>query len=154
IYTDKRSLFKMRAYSQDLRERIIAAIGKGKSCSEVAYLFDVSLSTVKRYFKQWREQGNLLPKSNSGRPSKKLTLLQARLQTQLEAFPDATLEEHCQYWEVQEGIKVSTATMSHAIYLLREKQNKENNDITHSQSTSVPNGAVMKPDLWDSDLLR
>src|SRR5439155_9887668 len=114
----------------------------------------VSLSTVKRYVKQWREQGNLLPKQIRGRPSKKLALLQAKLQAQLEVFPDATLEEHCQHWEAREGIKVSTATMSRAICLLREKQNDENNDTTHFQSTSVPNGAVMKSDLWDSDLLR
>ena len=149
-----RSLFAMKAYSQDLRKRIVAAIGQGKSRREVARLFNVSLSTVKRYAKQWKVQGNLRPRHITGRPSKKLALLQARLQAQLEAFPDATLEEHCQQWEAQEGIKVSITTMSRAIRLLRKKQNEENNDATHSQPTSVPNGGVMTSDLWDPNLLR
>ena|SRR2546430_2353035 len=115
----------MRAYSQDLRKRIIAAIREGKSSKEVARLFDVSPSTVKRYVRQWREQGNLLPKPIPGRPSKKLAPLRARLQAQLEAFPDATLEEHCEHWEAQEGIKVSIATMSRVIQFLAKKQKRK-----------------------------
>src|SRR2546421_10641764 len=120
----------MKGYSQDLRKRIIGAIEKGKSRREVAHLFDISLSTVKRYVRQWKEQGNLPPRLITGRPSKKLALLQARLQAQLEASPHATLEEHCQQWEAQEGIKVSISTMSRAINFLREKCSKENNDAT------------------------
>jgi transposase len=114
----------MRAYSQDLRKRIIAAIREGKSRKEVARLFDVSPSTVKRYIRQWREQGNLLPKPIPGRPSKKLAPLRARLHAQLEAFPHATLEEHCEHWEAQEGIKVSIATMGRVIQFLTKKQKK------------------------------
>ena len=114
----------MKAYSQDLRKRIIVAIGEGKSRREVARLFHVSLSTVKRYVRQWREQGNLLPKPIPGRPPRKLALLQAKLQTQLDASPDATLEEHCEHWEAREGIKVSIATMSRAIHLLLDKHTK------------------------------
>ena len=114
----------MKAYSQDLRKRIIVAIGEGKSRREVARLFHVSLSTVKRYVRQWREQGNLLPKPIPGRPPRKLALLQAKLQTQLDASPDATLEEHCEHWEAREGIKVSIATMSRAIHILMDKHKR------------------------------
>src|SRR2546429_2583561 len=86
-YPDRRSLFGMKAYSQDLRKRIIIAIGEGKSRREVARHFHVSLSTVKRYVRQWREQGHPLPKPPPGRPAKKLALLQAQLHTQLVASP-------------------------------------------------------------------
>jgi transposase len=120
-----RSLLAMRAYSQDLRKRIIVAIEQGKTRKEVARLFNVSLSTVKRYIRQWRELGHLRPRPISGRPSKKLALLPARLLAQLEASPHATLKEHCQQWEAQEGIKVSVTTMSRAIHLLMGKQKKQ-----------------------------
>ncbi len=39
----------MKPYSEDLRTRIVAALEGGMSKSEAARLFDVSLSSVKRY---------------------------------------------------------------------------------------------------------
>lgn len=114
----------MKPYSQDLRQKVIAAIKSGKSNAEVARTFDISLSTVKRYCKQWKEQGHLHPKPIPGRPSKKLALLQTKLQAQLEAAPDATLEKHCEQWEIQEGVKVSLTTMSRAIRFLRKGRRK------------------------------
>jgi len=53
-----------------------------------------------------------------GRPSKKGAALQAGLQSQLEAYPDATLTEHCHLWETTQGVQVSSATISRAIQRL------------------------------------
>jgi transposase len=39
----------MKSYSEDLRHKIVAAVERGMSKTEVARLFDVSLSSVKRY---------------------------------------------------------------------------------------------------------
>ncbi len=114
----------MKAYSLDLRKRIVAAVGEGKTREEVARTFHVSLSTVKRYVRQWREEGNLLPRTIPGRPSKKLALMRAGLQAHLEASPDATLEERCKHWEAQGDIKVSISTMSRAIRLLKLERKK------------------------------
>src|SRR5713226_2507493 len=105
----------MKAYSQDLREKVLRAVDQGKSRREVVNMFGVSRASIKRYLKQRRETGNVLPKPIPGRPPKKISLLLATLKTQLEAYPDATLEEHCQRWEAREGVKVSTATMSRAL---------------------------------------
>jgi transposase len=85
----------MKAYSQDLRERIVKAVEEGKSRREVAHVFHVSLSTVKRYLKQISEKGHLDPKPIPGRPKNKEAALRARLQAQLQASPDATLAESC-----------------------------------------------------------
>jgi len=115
----------MRPYPPDLRERILHAVDQGKPRAEVIRVFGVSRASIKRYLKQRRETGSLLPKPIPGRPPKKLGLLRAKLQTQLEEYPDATLEEHCQRWEAQEGIKVSTATMSRAIQRLGWTRNKD-----------------------------
>jgi transposase len=75
----------------------------------------VSLATIGRYLKQRRETGHVRPKAIPGRPSKKGTPLQAGMAQQLEAFPDATLAQHCQYWERTHDIQVSRWTMSRAI---------------------------------------
>ena|SRR5438552_14441676 len=108
----------MKAYSQDLRERVVHAIDQGKSQQEVSHLFEISPSTIKRYLRQRRLQGHLQPKKITDRPPTKRAPLQIRLLAQLEAHPDATLQEHCDMWEAQGGIKVSIATMSRTIRFL------------------------------------
>jgi transposase-like protein len=50
---------KMNAYSQDLREKIMAAVfGRGMSKSDAARTFGVSLSSVKRYTRAASEEEN------------------------------------------------------------------------------------------------
>jgi transposase len=104
----------MKAYSQDLRQRVLRAIDQGKSQAEVAEVFTISTATIKRYLKARRESGHVLPKPIPGRPSIKGAALQAGLLEQLEANPDATREQHCQMWEARTGTKVSPASISRA----------------------------------------
>jgi transposase len=105
----------MRAYSQDVREKVLRAVDQGYPRGEIVKLLGVSLATIKRYLKQRRETGTVAPKAISGRPPKELGKLQADLVAQLQAHDDIRLEDHCQLWEQTQGVKVSTATMSRAI---------------------------------------
>ncbi len=105
----------MRAYSSDLRERVIRAVDQGYKRAEIISLFGISRATIKRYLKQRRETGHVGRKPIPGRPPKKSASLQAGLVAQLEAYPDATLEIHCSLWEQTLGVRVSTSTMSRAI---------------------------------------
>ena len=105
----------MKAYSQDLRERVLRAVDQGYLRTEIIKLFGVSRATIKRYLKQRRETGAVHVKAIPGRPPKKFAPLQAHLVAQLLAHPDATLEAHCQLWQEQQGVQVSTSTMSRAI---------------------------------------
>jgi transposase len=84
----------MKAYSQDLRQRVVRAVDEGRTRAEIVQLFGVSLATIKRYLKQRRETGHLTPKAIPGRPAKKGGALQVGLGTQLVAHPDVTLDEH------------------------------------------------------------
>ncbi len=104
----------MKAYSQDLRQRVLRAIDAGQSQVEVAKTFAVSTSTIKRYLKQRRESGHLLPKAIPGRPAVKGAVLQAHLRAQLEAHPDVIREEHCRLFQAEYGIQVSPASISRA----------------------------------------
>jgi transposase len=105
----------MKAYSQDLREKVLRAVDQGKSRCEVVNMFGVCLATLKRYLKQRRETGNVLPKSIPGRPSKKFAPLEAGIVAQLKAHADVTLEDHCRLWEATTAMRVSTSTMSRVI---------------------------------------
>jgi transposase len=105
----------MRAYSQDLREKVLRAVDQGYPREEIVKLLGVSRATIKRYVKQRRETGTVAPKAIPGRPPKKLAPLQAELVAQLQAHADLRLENQCQLWEQTHGVKVSTATMSRAI---------------------------------------
>jgi transposase len=78
-------------------------------------MLGVSLATIKRYLKQRRESGHVRPKAIPGRPAHKGTALQAGLLAQLQAHPDASLATHCELWETEHGMRVSTSTMSRLI---------------------------------------
>jgi transposase len=105
----------MKAYSTDLRERVVRAVEEGRPREEIVHLFGVSRATIKRYAKQQRETGELAPKPIPGRPATKGDALRADLWNQLEAHPDETLEHQCQIWEETHGQQVSAATMGRAI---------------------------------------
>jgi transposase len=93
----------MKAYSYDLRLRALRAVDQGRKRSEIVAMFAISLATLKRYLKRQRETGDVRAKSIPGRPAKKGTALQAGLLSQLDAYPDATLAEHCRIWKNTEA---------------------------------------------------
>ncbi len=105
----------MKAYSLDLREKVLRAVDQGYPRTEIVKLLGVSLATIKRYLKQRRETGKVAPRPIPGQPPRKLAPLQAGLVAQLQAHDDVRLEDHCRLWEQTHGVRVSTATMSRAI---------------------------------------
>jgi len=105
----------MKAYSADLRQRVLRAVDQGHRQAEIAKTFAVSTATIKRYLKQRRETGQVLAKAIPGRPAKKGAALEAGLLTQLEAHLDVTLEEHAQLWQAAHGLPVSRDSVRRAI---------------------------------------
>jgi transposase len=105
----------MKAYSLDLRAKVLRAVDQGYGRMEIVKLLGVSRATIKRYLKQRRETGTVAPKAIPGRPPKKLGPLQAELGAQLQAHNDADVAEQCRLWEQSHGVKVSRTTMSQAI---------------------------------------
>jgi transposase len=108
----------MRAYPQDLRQQVLRAVDEGISRVQIMDLFQVSRATIKRYVKQRRETGTVLPRPIPGRPSKKGVALQMGMQELLEAHPEASQQEYCQWWEAEHGMQVSRASMSRAIHAM------------------------------------
>lgn len=91
----------MRAYPQDLRQQVLRAVEEGKPRAEIIDYFQVSRATIKRYLKQRRETGTVLSRPIPGRTPKKGAALQSGMQELLEAYPNARLQDYCQWREEQ-----------------------------------------------------
>jgi transposase len=106
----------MRAYSLDLRERVLAALDRGMSQAEAVTTFGVSLSTIKRWAARRRAGMSLVPGRSPGRSLALGDAELASLLTRLEAAPDATLDAHLLWWNAQHPDHiVSRATLDRAI---------------------------------------
>ena len=85
----------MRAYSIDLREKIIKLSEEGKiSQRKLAKQFDVALSFIEKLIKQYRETGSVEPKKRTAQTPTKLNHEQLKVLEKLaDEHNDATLEE-------------------------------------------------------------
>lgn len=97
---------------------MLRAIDAGIARTEIIAQFHVSRATIKRYLKQRREMGNVLPRPIPGRPPRKKAALLVGVPALLEAHPEASQREYCQWWEAEHGVQVSSASMSRAIHAL------------------------------------
>ena len=105
----------MKAYSEDLRERVIRTVQAGRPREEVAARFEVSVPTIERWLRLKRETGSLARRPVPGPVAVKTAGLAAALPERLAEQADATLAEHCFWWQAVSGFDVSTATMSRAL---------------------------------------
>src|SRR5215207_5081394 len=101
----------MEAYSEDLRKKIVAAIERGMPKAQAARLFDVSLSSVKRYSRISREGGSLKPRKSSGRPHKVNEKAQALLEEDVKERPAATVTQRRRFLEHVSGRTLSDSTV-------------------------------------------
>ena len=134
----------MKAYSQDLRERVLRAVDLGRTRAEIVQLFGISLATLKRYIKQRRDEGHVRPKAIPGRPPKKRAQVEMSVLSQLQAHDDATLDQHCVMWEQAYGERVSRWTMSLAIKRLGWTRKKSRSERRSAMKRSVPLGERMQ----------
>lgn len=105
----------MRAYSIDLKERLVRAVAEGQPMRVAARRFGVAVTTVKRAVVQERETGSLARQPIPGRPRELTSDQEAILLARLQAEPDATVQEHCAWWAEHQGRRLSVTTMWRAI---------------------------------------
>jgi transposase len=101
----------MKAYSKDLRKKIVAAIERGMSKAQAARTFDVSLSSVKRYSRIAWKGDSLEPRKSPGRPHKigeKATIL---LEKDVEERPAATITQRRRFLEHMTATTLSDSTV-------------------------------------------
>lgn len=105
----------MRAYSEDLRQRVVEAVEQGNHPAEVSQTFKVSLASVKRFVKQKREQGHLRSQLPPGRPRKLTAEYEAVLLKQVTEHQEASLKEHAELLEKATGRQVSLMTVQRTL---------------------------------------
>lgn len=107
----------MKAYSLDLRQRIVRAYEQEHgTIPEIAERFSVSVAFVNKMLRQWRDTGDLTPLPHGGGkpPSlskRQLQLLKRKVQQQ----GDPSLTELQSLLSEQEQVNVHLSTISRAL---------------------------------------
>jgi transposase len=82
-----------KPYSEDLRERVVAAVEGGLSRRRAAELFDVGVSSVIRWVQRFRATGSVSAKPMGGDHRSLLRQERTWLLARIEEAPDLTIEE-------------------------------------------------------------
>lgn len=97
----------MKSYSEDLRERVIAAALETQNISAVARTFKVGRPTIHDWLRLYSQTGSLAPLPRPGRPRLIPPELEPKLDAQIQNDPDATLKEHVAKWAAETGVQIS-----------------------------------------------
>jgi transposase len=102
----------MKAYSEDLRKKVVEAVNqRGTSKSEAARLFSISLSSLKRYTRLADRGEHLAPRKGGGRPPVADDATRKLLEEDVRARPAATVEERRRFLESVAGKSLSEPTL-------------------------------------------
>jgi transposase len=116
---------KMKAYSVDLREKIVAAVGRGISKAHTARTFGVSATSVKRYVKLVEQGKPLSPGKASGRQGKLGGSGMKLLEEDLRARPAVSYEKRAELLCELLGVRVSKATICRTVRRLGYTRKKD-----------------------------
>ena len=116
----------MKAYSEDLRRKIVDALKRGMPKSEAAGLFGVSLSSVKRFARMDRQGDPLAPRKPPGRPPKKSDdTIRRLLKADLADRPAATAAKRRRYLEHMTGEPMSDSKVRRLVRRLGHSRKKD-----------------------------
>jgi|SRR5215213_9966978 len=116
---------KMKAYSVDLREKIVAAVGRGMSKAQTARTFGVGATSVKRYVKLAEEGKSLTAGRAPGKKGKLDGSAIKLLEEDLRARPAVTYEKRADLLCELLGVRVSKATICRTVRRLGYTRKKD-----------------------------
>lgn len=116
----------MKAYSVDLRQKIIDTYENEKiSQRQLAQRFRVTLGFIIKLLKQYRETGDISPKTSPGRPRQLNEEQMETVKALVEEQPDITLAELQAAVEERYAVKVSMPTMCRVLQRLQLSRKKK-----------------------------
>lgn len=137
----------MKSYSLDFRQKVIETYeNESISQRELAKRFRIATSSVTRFLKQYRQTGELAPKSRPGRPRRLNSEQLEVIETLITAQPDITLGELCEALKVQEGVTVSTSTMCRVMKYLNLTRKKKS---LHPSAKGSERVQTLRRDYWE-----
>jgi transposase len=115
----------MKAYSVDLRERVVASVESGEcNIPAAARRYKVSEPTIERWLARKRTSGTCAALPYAGGPSRKLVTAQAVIRAAVTAQSDATLQELCERVEKETKIKSNSSMMYRELVRLKLPRKK------------------------------
>ncbi len=127
----------MKAYSMDLRKRVLAMCDAGRTTREVARVLDVSEAWVRRLKQRRREEGIVGPRPSGGRRHGHFEPVHLeQLRGWLCQHPDATLEWLLGRVERRMGLRCSVMAVCRAVkklgWSLKKKRFEPTNKIART----------------------
>lgn len=127
-------------YSQDLRDRVIAACDRAMKTKQIADIFSVSTSWVRRVKQRRREHGEVAP-----RPPEPVVryakIDRVRLCELVETYPDATLVELRSMLGVQCAESAIWRALDKMGYTFKKRQSMPQSRIDRMSPNGVPRGS-------------
>lgn len=114
----------MKPYSQDLRERAIAALEAGKTQAEVAAQFQIHKSTLEKWWYRWRDTGSCAALPPASGPERTLQAAEKFIREAVKKQPDLTLEELCERVQEAKGLVASPSMMCRELKILKLPRKK------------------------------
>jgi transposase len=110
----------MKAYSLDLRQKVLAAALRGdRTVAQVAESFGVGTTFVDKVLSLHRAGDDLAPRPHGGGyPARLLPRHEKKLRAAVRRQKDATLGELRAHLEAESGLSVSVSTVSRALLRL------------------------------------
>ena len=129
----------MKAYSIDLRQKIIEACQRGQATQRtIAEVFGVSVSFVEKLLQRYRTTGTFAAKPHGGGQKRRLDAdADQRILAWIQAQPDLTLGELQSKTRQELGIRLSLATLCRALKrlgLTRKKSPSRPPSVTPNES--------------------
>ncbi len=131
------------AYSQDLRDRVLAADDRGMRTKQIADVFAVSPAWVRRVKQRRREHGETSPRPMGGPGVRKID--RTRLAELVAEQPDATL------WELRERLGIDCAESSICVALkkmglsFKKRRSMRRSRIGRTSPNAGPSGGAGSP---------
>ena len=109
----------MKPYSQDLRDRVLAAVKETKlSQAKIAKAFKISKSVLEKWLRRQHETGACMALPHGGGHTRALAGCEAFIRAQVKKQPDSTLEELCARVAKAQGVQSSPSRMCRELHRL------------------------------------
>lgn len=115
----------MKAYSQDLRERALAALEAGEETqADIAERFGIAQSTLEKWWHRWQTTGSCAAWPAHPGPTRSLAECEAVIRAEVQRQPDVSLAELCERVQAKAGVRASPSMMCRELALLRLPRKK------------------------------
>jgi transposase len=115
----------MKPYSQDLRERVLAAVKERKaSQAQIARTFKIGQSTLEKWLRRQRETGSCAARPHGGGNPRALAGCESFLRAQVKKQPDVSLDELRARVAATKGVQASPSMMCRELSRLNLRRKK------------------------------